>query len=66
MIKFQYFPKSKAIPDHLQHVVNIFSQNLDKIDSDNFQHSSNNVLNEVASGLENLGFTVEKSKKKYR
>ncbi|SDF29087.1 hypothetical protein [Epilithonimonas hungarica] len=63
MIKFQYFPKSKAIPDHLQNVVSIFSQKLEKINSGNFQHSSNDVLNEVASGLENLGFTIEKSKK---
>lgn len=63
MIRFQYFPKSKAIPSHLNNVVNVFSENLNMISSEKYQHSSNEVLSVVAEKLEELGFTVEKSKK---
>ncbi|MDQ0066062.1 hypothetical protein [Chryseobacterium lathyri] len=63
MIKFQYFPKSRVIPEHLNNIVGVFSENSDKISSDKFLHPSNNILREVSSGLETLGFVIEKSKK---
>jgi hypothetical protein len=63
MIRFQYFPKSKAIPRHLSDVVSVFSGNHIKIDSEKYQYSSNKVLSFVAENLEMIGFTVEKSKK---
>lgn len=63
MIRFQYFPKSKAIPQHLYDVVSVFSDNHIKIDSEEYQYSSNEVLSFITEYLEQIGFTVEKSKK---
>lgn len=63
MIKFQYFPKSKAIPEHLQNVVTVFSGKLNDIKSEEYKYCSNDVLNILSIDLEDIGFIVEKSKK---
>jgi predicted choloylglycine hydrolase len=62
-IQWQFFPKSKVIPTHLKEVVDVFGNNFEKINSDEFTYSSNEVLGIVASSLEKNDYKVEKSKK---
>lgn len=62
MIQWQYFPKSNKIPNHLLHVVGIFEDANDLISSDKNNLQSNEVLNLVAEGLENLEYSVERGK----
>ena len=62
-IQWQFFPKSKIIPNHLKEVVDVFENNLEKINSDLFKYSSNEVLEKVAGSLDKINYIVEKSKK---
>jgi hypothetical protein len=62
-IHWQFFPKSKIIPSHLKEVVDTFTNNSEKISSDKFTNSSNQVLEKIASSLELIGYKIEKSKK---
>lgn len=63
MINWQFYPKSKMIPNHLMDVVEIFEGQDVNISSDQLQLKSNEVLEKVRNGLEQIGFKVEKSKK---
>jgi hypothetical protein len=63
MINWQFFPKSKIIPNHLSKVLNVFEQNEDLISSDTYFYGSNEVLEYLRIGFENLKYKVEKSKK---
>jgi hypothetical protein len=62
-INWQYFPKSREIPDHLRQVVAIFEEYSESISSKTNNLSSNKVLEVLRSGLEAIGYTIEKSKK---
>lgn len=62
-IQWQFFPKSKIIPNHLKDVVEVFENNSNEINSDLFTYSSNEVLEKVALSLEKINYKVEKSKK---
>lgn len=62
-IQWQFFPKSKIIPNHLKDVVEVFENNSNEISSDLFTYSSNEVLEKVALSLEKINYKVEKSKK---
>ena len=64
MINYQLFPKSQQISSDLLAVVNVFQTNEDVISSKTQELSSNEVLAVVAEGLEKIGFTIEKSKRK--
>lgn len=64
MINYQLFPKSQQISSDLLAVVNVFQTNEDSISSKTQELSSNEVLSVLTDGLEKIGFTVEKSKKK--
>lgn len=64
MINYQLFPKSQQISSDLLAVVNVFQTNEDVISSKTKELSSNEVLAVVADGLEKIGFTIEKSKRK--
>lgn len=64
MINYQLFPKSQQISSDLLAVVNVFQTNEDTISSKTQELSSNEVLAVVADGLEKIGFTIEKSKRK--
>lgn len=64
MINYQLFPKSHQISSDLLAVVNVFQTNEEVISSKTQELSSNEVLAVVADGLEKLGFTIEKSKRK--
>lgn len=64
MINYQLFPKSQQISSDLLAVVNVFQTNEDVISSKTQELHSNEVLAVVAEGLEKMGFTIEKSKRK--
>lgn len=63
MIKWQFFPKSKVLPDHLMDVLGVFEIKHNLIDSQFNNLDSNEVLEKVRIGLEGKGFQIEKSKK---
>jgi hypothetical protein len=63
MINWQYFPKSRIIPEHLKNVLGVFERNENLISSEKHTFSSNEVLDNVRTNLENLDFQIEKSKK---
>lgn len=63
MINWQFFPKSKVLPDHLSKVIDEFEYKQDLIDSNFYNLNSNEVLETVRKGLENQGYLIEKSKK---
>jgi hypothetical protein len=63
MINWQLFPKSNAAPGHLLQVVDVFKRMEPVIGSRSKQLSSDAVLAEVADGLEECGFRVERSKR---
>mgnify|MGYP001277863976 CR=1 FL=1 len=63
MINWQFFPKSKTLPDHLRDVIDVFEKNLGKIDSEKHKLESNDVLSVIRPGLIKLAYKVEKSKK---
>jgi len=63
MINWQFFPKSKIIPNHLLNVLSVFEQNESLITSDSFFHGSNEVLENIREGLESKEYVVEKGKK---
>jgi len=63
MISWQFFPKSRIIPDHLQKIIRVFEMNEISISSETQNLASNDVLEKIRSDLENLEFQIEKSKK---
>lgn len=62
MIQFQFFPRSHPTTPKLLEVTQVFEYCLNDINSQIHQLSSNEVLLIIASGLEQIGFKVEKSK----
>jgi hypothetical protein len=63
MISWQFFPKSRIIPEHLQNVIGVFELNENLISSENHNYGSNEVLENVRVDLEKLDFQIERSKK---
>lgn len=63
MINWQFFPKSRIIPEHLEKVLGAFELNENSISSDIHKYGSNEVLENVRTHLEKLDFQIEKSKK---
>ncbi len=68
MINWMYFPQSKKIEAHLEQLISVFKDNQTEIDSETHLGTDNLesdlVLACVAPGLEEIGYAVEKSKKK--
>lgn len=64
MIQWLYFPKSKEIPEHLFEIITIFKKYENEIESPEKTLESNDVLNILSQSLEEIGFKVEKGKKK--
>ncbi|WP_373768026.1 hypothetical protein [Glaesserella sp.] len=62
MINYQFFPRSQGVNHEIQNVIQCFESVADKINSQNHQLSSNEVLEIVRNNLENIGFIVEKGK----
>jgi len=63
MINWQYYPKSDAIPNHLQRIVDIFKQHYTSIDSSQHKLNSNGVLLVLKESLLDDNFEVEKGNK---
>lgn len=63
MINWQFFPKSRIIPEHLKNVVELFEGAEKLISSESNEFGSNEVLEKISMKLESLDFKVEKSKK---
>ncbi|MBM3455953.1 MAG: hypothetical protein FJX80_12535, partial [Bacteroidetes bacterium] len=63
MINWQFFPKSRIIPDHLKNVLSVFELNESLVNSEVHNYGSNEVLENVRNNLEKLDFQIEKSKK---
>lgn len=64
MIRFQFFPRSHGITPRIESIVTVFRNADSKITSDKHKYSSNEVLQHLEIGLEDIDFVVEKSKKK--
>lgn len=64
MLQWLFYPQNKRIPKHLEDVINEFQDQYEKIKSPINNFKSNEVLDYIRSGLEKLGFEVEKGKKK--
>ena len=62
MINYQFYPKSKAVPEHIQRVIEVFKKQSDLINSDNFDLDSNTVLRIVRQDLQSMDFNIESSK----
>ena len=59
MLNYQFFPKTKQMPEHLQRVVNAFQKIYTSIDSEHENLKSNEVLAVVAPQLSKRFFNVE-------
>ncbi len=64
MISSAYFPQSDRQSIFIDNIVDVFNFHEKEITSFQFNHKSNDVLNILATSLENLGFIVEINKKK--
>jgi hypothetical protein len=63
MINWQFFPKSRIIPEHLKNILDVFYLNENLISSEFHNYGSNEVLEYVRTDLEKIDFQIEKSKK---
>ena len=61
-IKWQYFPRFAAAPDHLKQTVIAFENAAHEIATPKNQLSSNEVLEKVATYLEELEYKVERGR----
>ena len=59
MLNYQFFPKTKQMPRHLQQVVKVFENIYASIDSEHKSLKSNEVLAIVAPQLNEIFFNVE-------
>jgi hypothetical protein len=64
MIRWQHYPRSAKPSELSRNIIHAFESSLIKIDSSKFKHGSDFVLAIVAEPLRELGFQVERSKKK--
>lgn len=64
MLNWQYYPKSSQVNHTLKNIISICENNISSIESPNNTLESNDVLEILRHSLEEIGFAVEKSKKK--
>lgn len=62
MINYQLFPRSVAITDEINKIIDCFIRENDSIDSSNKHLKSDAVLKTVCPHLESIGFNVETGK----
>jgi hypothetical protein len=63
-INFQFFPRSQGITSEIKEVIECFIEVEDKINSENHNLKSNEVLKELYKPLTKIGYLVETSKAK--
>ena len=63
MIRYQHFPKSRKASAKIIETVNAFKEKQNEIDSNNSRMDSNDVLEILRSGLEKIGYIIERGKK---
>lgn len=63
-LRYQLFPRSFGITEQIREAILCFEKNHHLIDSHKFNLNSNEVLEIVRPDLENIKFTVERSKSK--
>ena len=63
-INWKFYPANNQPPDFIVELVKVFAENHDKIASTKFDHDSNTVLHYISQSLIDIGFLVEKGKKK--
>lgn len=64
MVRFQFFPRSHGITEPIQNIINCFKEVEHEISSSNNHLNSNEVLEILRPGLENIDFKVETGKSK--
>ena len=62
-MKWSYFPRNQRITDDLLKVIDVFNRNNNHINSSEHKLKSDEVLHSIANGLEEIGYSVEKSKR---
>jgi len=62
-MKWTYFPRNRKITDDLSKIVSVFDAQKNAIDSFSNNLASDQVLQKVTTGLESLGYSVERSKR---
>lgn len=63
MLRYQFFPRSIAVTQNISAIIQCFQRNFEKINSDNNNYSSNEVLEILRADLSDTNFTVETGKK---
>jgi hypothetical protein len=63
-INFQFFPRSQGITSEIKEVIECFIEVEDKINSENHNLKSNEVLKELYKPLTKIGYLIETSKAK--
>lgn len=63
MLQYQFFPRSIGVSMPIRSVIGCFEKNIALINSETKNLSSNEVLAVLQPDLEQLGFSVERSKK---
>ena len=64
MINWMFFPQNKRVESHLLEIKDVFVSHSDEINSEENSLKSDDVLAALRQSLENIGYEVEKSKKK--
>jgi hypothetical protein len=63
-VNWQYFPRSRALPQHLQVLLNALEPGLERVAESRVTHTSDEVLNFVSNQLLEIGYEVERGKRK--
>ena len=63
-INYQFFPRSRGITSEIKEVIDCFLEVEDRINSENHNLKSNEVLKELYKPLIKIGYSVETSKAK--
>jgi len=62
-LRYQFFPRSTAVTQNISVIIQCFENNFDKINSENKNYSSNQVLEILRKDLSDKNYSVEAGKK---
>lgn len=63
MLRYQFFPRSIAVTQNIAEIIQCFQRNFERINSEENNYSSNEVLEILGADLSDSNFTVETGKK---